>query len=269
MDEEEKKPGSEAGDTEDGPDGDRHDVFKRILVATDFSEHAKEALRIAGVVARACNPENMLILHVFDVSGLPIIQSYPYYYGKVNKAMLDEIRGRAERLLGELAEPYLAKFPQASARLLTGRTVPIIMEAATELNADLIILGVVGLRGGRSGLGTTARKVIRRSYCPVLVAQHREHPAGRRAEDKEEGEGKNRGPTRKQRREERRKKRKERRKKRRFGFRRKKPGKPKAGDLLAAEVHSAEAPGESGAGGEKTERGGEQGKSGRKPRDLD
>ena len=199
-----------------------HRFFKRILVATDFSEHAGKAMETAAGIARACDPEALVILHVFDVSGLPIIQSYPYYYGKVNKAMLDEIRTRAEKALADVAEPYLETFPQATARVETGRTPFVILEAAREMDAELIILGVAGLGGKRTGMGSTALKVIRRSRCPVLVAQHvSAGPAGKGAEGEETGEDA-RHIRRMKREARKRLKREQRRSRRRFRFRRKK-----------------------------------------------
>lgn len=203
-------------------DKGEHRFFKRILVATDFSEHSGRAVETAAGIAHACNPESLVILHVFDVSGLPIIQSYPYYYGKVNKAMLDEIRMRAERALADLAEPYLKTFPQATARVETGRTPFVILEAAREMDAELIILGVAGLGGKRTGMGSTALKVIRRSRCPVLVAQHVPSRSEGKAAD-EEATGEDARHLRRMKREARKRlKREQRRSRRRFRFRRKK-----------------------------------------------
>lgn len=170
--------------TEEKPKGSL-DVFKRILVATDFSEHSHLAVETAARIGQACELESFVILHVFDVTNLPIIQTYPYYYGKVNKTMVDEIRTRAERALAERARPYISAIPVASARLETGRTPFVILDLAEEMAADLIVLGVAGLGGGRTGMGSTALKVIRRSRCPVMVVQHR--PDMGRAVGKDEG----------------------------------------------------------------------------------
>jgi len=51
-----------------------------------------------------------------------------------------------------------------------------IIEAAKELNSDLIVLGTHGRTGvERLLLGSTVEKVVRRAGCPILIVRPHEH----------------------------------------------------------------------------------------------
>jgi universal stress protein A len=51
-----------------------------------------------------------------------------------------------------------------------------IVEAAKELNVDLIVIATHGYTGWKHfAIGSTAERVVRAALCPVLVVREKEH----------------------------------------------------------------------------------------------
>jgi nucleotide-binding universal stress UspA family protein len=85
---------------------------------------------------------------------------------------LDDVAGHSGLLLGEARERLLRR--QVTARYLepVGEPAEMLVEAARELDADLIVVG----RRNQSALqrlvlGSVSAKVVRRAPCDVLVVQ--------------------------------------------------------------------------------------------------
>ncbi len=139
----------------------------RILVPTDFSEMSSEALRRAGVLARAFDAE-VVLLHVLE----PALVYDPEF---VSLAPVQEItdamrEGAFKRLKVQAAG---VDFPVRTELIEgMGQTARSICDFAKAQKADLIVIG----RHGRQGflehllLGSTAERVVRHAPCSVLVA---------------------------------------------------------------------------------------------------
>ena len=136
-------------------------ALERLLVATDFSEHATEALRSAIELARAHDAE-ILLVHAVD-SELPTL------------AAPDDPLGRFIRQnLGALESLVRGSGVPVCAEIHLGKPWDVITKVARESTVDLIILGAQGKsRVSERFLGTTADRVIKTSSVPVLVAPKR------------------------------------------------------------------------------------------------
>lgn len=133
--------------------------MKRILLATDFSAHARAALAHAVRFAEAHDAE----LHMLNVivpygPSSPLVEEFP---GE------DEARGALEGI-----DVGAARVVRAVARGIAA--APTIMDYADEHDIDLIVMGSHGRRGVRRLLlGSVTEEVLRAGKWPVLTV-HRE-----------------------------------------------------------------------------------------------
>ncbi len=142
--------------------------IKRILVPTDFSEPAKNALRYAGLLAKLTQAE-VKVLHVFNV---PVVD--PYMPGDTLELLMQEVKSASETRMQEL----LAEFPGLKGETLHGFVIDDITRYAEEWNADLIVIGTTGATGAAGAIfGSNASGVMAQSPIKVLSipATYTEH----------------------------------------------------------------------------------------------
>jgi nucleotide-binding universal stress UspA family protein len=143
--------------------------LRRILVPTDFSRHADEALEYAMYLGGQFHPE-IALLHVdeFPVSPLgagEVRDDVVLQYQRRKAAFLDEQFDRIQR--GMQGKP-VHLIPQ----VLSGRAYKVIIEESEEREYDLIVMATRGLTHLSSYLiGSTAERVVRLSRQPVLTIQ--------------------------------------------------------------------------------------------------
>ena len=139
--------------------------IKRILVPTDFSAHASDALDHARSLAEKFNAR-LTLLHVFEPINLA--------YESVSAQMV-ECAQRAEddarELLADLyADLKEAPGPAVHSVFVTGRPEEKIVSMAKKLKQDLIVISTHGHTGLKHlFLGSVAERVLRHANCPVLV----------------------------------------------------------------------------------------------------
>ncbi|MEX2208395.1 MAG: universal stress protein [Myxococcota bacterium] len=139
--------------------------MKRILVATDFSEHADRALAWAVALAKRFGAELELVTSVFVVP----LAAGPHSYG-VPPDYLRGVREQADRHLDEVAARLQREGIQVRCTTLHEDPSSGVCARAAETNADLVALGT----RGRSGLahvllGSVAERTARLAKCPVLA----------------------------------------------------------------------------------------------------
>jgi len=141
-----------------------HVRFKNILVATDFSPVADEAVRTAIAVARRFQ-SNLLIAHVI----VPVI--YPDQSGVFGPDMLQAQEKSAKEQLDSLSlMPGLASIRHKEMLLRYGPIVTTIHELVPEYNIDLVIVGTHGYKPlEKLLLGSVAEAILRESGCPVMT----------------------------------------------------------------------------------------------------
>jgi nucleotide-binding universal stress UspA family protein len=140
-------------------------MFRKLLVALDGSEAAACALHVASELADQLHA-NVVLLHVVNpgtVASPEMIHTFP--------PTLAEMKQAGEALLQE-ARRHLPALLHVQAMVLEGEPAETIVDAAAELEADLIILGSDS-RGRLAHflLGSTVDAVIRRARCPVLTVR--------------------------------------------------------------------------------------------------
>ena len=145
-------------------------LFKlnRVLVPVDFSDCAKKALQYAVPFAKQFGATIVLLY---------VVQPYvpvPEAAAVDAERLLDRMRADGERELKKLRDEVAVKVP-AETVLRVGRPEFEIVQAADEIDADVIILSTHGRTGlRRVFLGSVAEHVTRHAHCPVLIVRERQ-----------------------------------------------------------------------------------------------
>ncbi len=139
--------------------------IKKIILATDFSDTAKDASSHALLLAKNYKAE-LKALHVLDTSAWTI-PSQDYLATVAGVEGLEETRQRGKDTLNELAESFDL---EVEAIFTEGDPGHEIIRVAEEQNADLIVLGTHGYSGWkRFALGSVAEFVVKHAPCAVLT----------------------------------------------------------------------------------------------------
>jgi nucleotide-binding universal stress UspA family protein len=139
---------------------------KLILVPTDFSDPAREALDAAAELALQFGAE-LSLLHV-----VPMIPDLPNAEAFIHEGKYEEeLHSDAEERLQKMAEDLAKKEIHATTEVGTANDVPMeIVRFAESENADLIVIATHGVSGWkRFVLGSVAEKVVQQAPCAVLM----------------------------------------------------------------------------------------------------
>jgi nucleotide-binding universal stress UspA family protein len=137
-------------------------MFEHILLAIDGSEPARRATEVAADLARNVRAE-VVVLHVKerDVTwaGGADLETPQEAHDLVEET----VRMLKDRGLSARGEVHLSVY---------GRAARVILEAAGDAGADLIVMGSRGL-SDLAGLvvGSVTHKVLHLAHCPVLVVR--------------------------------------------------------------------------------------------------
>jgi nucleotide-binding universal stress UspA family protein len=141
-------------------------TIQRILVAHDFGDVSDAALKFAIDLAEKLGAR-VTIVHAYEI---------PVYSFPEGVAITADVGGQVRMLTSDA----LDRVVRAAARpgldlhgmLRQGPAWSEIAAAATELHADLVVIGTHGRRGlAHALLGSVAEKVVRLASVPVLIAR--------------------------------------------------------------------------------------------------
>jgi universal stress protein A len=137
--------------------------IRHILVPTDFSAPAKEALDVGLFLAERFGA-TLTLLHVFQP---PI-----FVYAADIYVPFDELERRAGDATRALAADARVRYPNVEPLVVEGTAWDRIVDIADRRGVDLIVLGTHGRRGiSHLVLGSVAEKVVRMSPVPVLTTR--------------------------------------------------------------------------------------------------
>ncbi|MFD2942769.1 universal stress protein [Flavobacterium notoginsengisoli] len=139
--------------------------MKRILVPTDFSEHAEDALKVAAQIAKKNNSE-IIILHMLELPH----QTNDAILGGISIPESMLFMKKANEMLDKISEkPYLDGI-EVTEIVKMDKPIHGITQISKEHDIDLIIMGSHGSSGVEELLiGSNTEKVVRNSEIPVLV----------------------------------------------------------------------------------------------------
>jgi nucleotide-binding universal stress UspA family protein len=134
--------------------------IKAILHPNDYSAHSEAAFHLACALARDYHAR-LVVIHV--------AQSPP---ASLDEALDERLAERFRKTLEEEVLYLQAKGFPLEVEYYEHAKDPaaIILEAAKDRNADMIVMGTHGRSGvGRLFMGSVAEYVLRRALCPVVT----------------------------------------------------------------------------------------------------
>lgn len=146
--------------------------MKRILVPTDFSEEAENALCAAHSLAVKTGSEIML-LHVLDD---PIVHSLEVtgetHDDPMEKVYVLKLIEKTEEKLQAIVDEERFKDISIKWKIKRGNAYSSISETIGEEESSLVIMGTKGAGGLQELLvGSVADKVVRYAKCPVITVK--------------------------------------------------------------------------------------------------
>jgi nucleotide-binding universal stress UspA family protein len=141
--------------------------MKKILVPTDFSDEAENAIKVAAQLSKKHNCE-LILLHMLDLPLSHIGESVPtdlpeaVYFMKLAHKQFEEVM--TKDYLQDITVTEMVDFHDIS----TG-----ILETCKTHDVDLIVMGSHGSTGLKEMfIGSNAEKIVRTSEKPVLVIKN-------------------------------------------------------------------------------------------------
>jgi len=149
-------------------------VYKSIVVGTDFSDTAAEAVRHAAELAKAFDAKLHIVtafrpamtasiaassLEAMAAGGTEFIQ-------EADSAIADEVESK----LGDLAKRLSSDGLQVDTAGVAGDPADALLDVAETKKADLVVVGNRGMSGvKRFVLGSVSNKISHHSPCSVLI----------------------------------------------------------------------------------------------------
>ena len=151
-------------------------MYRRILVPIDGSPTSDRGLKEAIAIARLTGGRIRLV-HVLD----ELVFTTGYETGATYlNTVLPQMRQHSAQLLAAATERAAAAGVDVDSECVEcfgRRTADVIVERATDWDADLLVLGTHGRRGARRlMLGSDAEQVLRMAKVPVLLVRSDDHP---------------------------------------------------------------------------------------------
>ncbi|WP_414660107.1 universal stress protein [Horticoccus sp. 23ND18S-11] len=140
--------------------------MKTILAPIDFSPVSDRVVAEAACLARALDGRVVLL----NVTA-PVIIAADYTAFIESIAEITDLTAKAAaKELAKIEDRLENEFTHAESIQLTGAAVPAIIDQATKLEADYIVIGSHGHTAFFDLLvGSTASGVLKRAPCPVVV----------------------------------------------------------------------------------------------------
>ncbi|MFD2935275.1 universal stress protein [Spirosoma flavum] len=139
--------------------------LNNILVPIDYSDTSINALDTAIAIAKRQQAQ-LLLLHVVTINGIII----PTGSAMLDAALIDHVASDQHNL-DILGEKIITEHAiDCQTLVVLGAICPAIVEQASKLQADLIIMGSHGASGLREFfIGSNAYAVLKHAPCPVLT----------------------------------------------------------------------------------------------------
>jgi len=141
----------------------------RVLIATDGSEYSRAAIEMLMRLPLPRTVEAIVFSATPDLALMNV----------AHETLVKQFGEEAERLVSKEAE-QLGKLGWSTRTLVReGHAAKEIVEAATEFQSDLLVVGLRGLMGMTPFiLGRVAQKAVKYTPCSVLVGRVRNESAG-------------------------------------------------------------------------------------------
>ena len=139
-------------------------MFKKILLASDGSEHALKAAEKAVYMTKLTPEAEIEVIYVAD--GATTKTDVLHNWNKLD--ISEDRKARIESTIQLLNDSDV----KWDLKIVHGDPGPTIVEYANKHDFDLLIIGSRGLNAFQEMvLGSVSHKVVKRANCPVLVVK--------------------------------------------------------------------------------------------------
>ena len=149
-------------------------MFKVILVGTDGSDRAARAVAQAAELAKICGAK----LHVVSAyKGVETAMAGAMAAGAVAAmgSELDEAARQEEKSVRDTLDEQVGAIRgdgiDVTCHAVQGSAVPVLLDLASEVGADLIVTGNRGMTGAKRLLGSVPNTLAHNADCAVLIVQ--------------------------------------------------------------------------------------------------
>lgn len=142
--------------------------IRKVLIAMDYDVTSQKVAEAGYALAQAMNAETIL-LHV--------VSELPFYYSAYNYAhefsvdidMLADLKKSTQKFLDK-AKKHLGDDDSIKTVLENGEVAETILRTATEMKADIIVMGSHSRKWLEDILiGSEAQDVLKKSHIPLLI----------------------------------------------------------------------------------------------------
>jgi len=145
-------------------------MFRKILLAYDGSENAKNALNVAIDLASKYKAK-LFVIEVVDTNAISISDLNRASSLSVNR-VIEEIKSKASGDIKECIRIAQNNGVEADGDVLEGDPASEILKYSEEIKADLIVTGCRGMsRWKRLLIGSVSSRVVSESKVPTLVVK--------------------------------------------------------------------------------------------------
>lgn len=140
--------------------------FKKILIATDSSQHTKSAITEGMALAKLAGAK-VYVVYVVDTAAFASMPMDATW-----ESMYELLRKEGDAATRKIETEAVAQNLEIERVILEGNPAHEIVKFADTNKIDLIVMGTLGKSGlERFLLGSVAEKVIRTATCPVMVVR--------------------------------------------------------------------------------------------------
>ena len=143
-------------------------TYSSIVVGTDGSETAELAVLHAGQLAKD-HGARLVIVTAYEPQDDALAKQNEGVPDDIRWALTDRVQAEEKALEGRKIANELG-LKGVVAQAIPGSPPDVLLEAATDFNADAIVVGSKGLTGtARFVLGSVASSVSHHAICDVLI----------------------------------------------------------------------------------------------------
>src|SRR5919106_670276 len=146
--------------------------FKNILFPTDFTPHARAALKYAAAFAR--EGRGRVVLFSVQEGSVPanLLTLPERVFDESDNRWLQQLRAEVKEILSD----HLLDGLEVDPVIIEGEPAPEIARAVRDFNIDLVTVVTHGRKGlSRALWGSTAEEIIEEAPCPVLTIRPPQH----------------------------------------------------------------------------------------------
>ena len=149
-------------------------MFKKIVVGTDGSQNAEEAIRVAAEIAAGAGA-TLHVVAAYRPVGEAELRAIARELPDEFRELVYQERG-ADSQLGSARRIVEIAGVDAEYVDVVGDAAEVLLDAVDETGADLLVVGSRGEgRAGRLLHGSVSTKVLHHAPCTTLVVKDSEH----------------------------------------------------------------------------------------------